>query len=351
MTGKQKVTLAMLAERLNVTTTTVSKALNGKSGIGLEMVERVRQLAREMNYQPNSIARSLRSRSTDAVGVLITGDIASPWYSKLVSKLEEKLAEHNKTMMLSLGKNNIEKEKKCFEMFKGGQVAGVIVGPVFRTRGLQGIWQAINSGMPILTFNRVEELPVSYVAIDQQRGAELAVEYLINSGHKNITYLCCPENDIDSSGYTRREGFIKALHSAGLPLFPASIIQGDRTKQGGYDAAKNLLAENKKLPTALFCHNDSVALGAILALQQAGLNIPDDVSIIGFDNIEESSFSIPALTTVGDILDHLATSLVETFLNMVEQPPNEPIKKMLVPQLIKRASVKQLSNKKGGNVR
>jgi LacI family transcriptional regulator, galactose operon repressor len=343
MRRTENVTLATLAKRLNVTTTTVSKALRSKPGISAEMVQRVNSLARELKYSPNFAAQSLKMNSVDSIGVLVTSDINNPWYSQLVSCLEGKLAENGKTMILSLGKNDYVKERKCLQNFTGGRVAGVIVGPIFRERNLQNIWESLDKGLPMVMFNCMDELPVSYVAIDQQAGAKIAVEHLIDNGHKSIAYLCCPSGDLLEAGKTRKDGFEQALFEHDLPVFGKNIIPGNASKRGGYDAMQTMLAERRDdLPSAIFCHNDSVALGAMLAIQQAGLSIPDDISLIGFDDIEESSLSMPGLSTIGGVMHELSSGLVETMRSIIKNNPYNPVKQLIMPKLIKRKTVKQL---------
>lgn len=339
------VTLATLAERLNVTTTTVSKALRGKPGISETTVNKVRALAQELNYQPNVAARNLKKNATDSIGLLITSDIVNPWYAQLVSSIECELAKHGKTMVLSLGKDDYEKERHCLEAFGGGRVAGVIVGPIFRKRNLQNIWQSLNHGLSMVMFNCMDHMPVDYVAVDQAEGARLAVNHLIENGHRRIGYLCCPPSDVEETGKTRRQGFEQALFDHDLPVFGRDIVLAENTKQGGYEAMKAILAEPRdNLPTAFFCHNDTVALGAMLAIQQAGLSVPKDISLIGFDDIEESALAFPPLTTMGNIKGRLAEELVRTLLESIDGTgPGHRVQKDIAPELIVRHSVRNLA--------
>ena len=344
MKNNGNITLATLANKLNVTTTTVSKALRGKPGIGPDMVKKVQALARELNYQPNFAAQSLKKNSIDSIGLLITSDITNPWYAQLVSSIEAELSKHGKTMILSLGKDDYEKERNCLEAFRGGRVAGVIVGPIFRQRNLENIWQSLNHGLPMVLFNCMDEMPVDYVAVEQAEGARIAVNHLIENGHKRIGYLCCPEGDSQEAGKSRREGFEAALFANDIPLYGRDIVKAPTSKKGGYYVMKELLKQDKsKLPTAFFCHNDNVALGAMMAIQQAGYSVPENFSLVGFDDIEESSLAFPPLTTVGNIKNKLARELVDTILNFVEnQKESKRIKKEVKPELIIRDTVRKL---------
>jgi DNA-binding LacI/PurR family transcriptional regulator len=338
------ITLATLADRLNVTTTTVSKALRGKPGIGLEMVKKVQDLARELNYQPNFAAQSLKKSSSDSIGLLITSDITNPWYAQLVSSIESELSKRGKTMILSLGKNDYEKERNCLEAFRGGRVAGVIVGPIFHKRNLENIWQSLNHGLPMVLFNCMEEMPVNYVALNMAAGAKLAVDYFVEMGHRRIGYLCSSEGDLQEMGKTRREGFEQAMFEHGFPLIGTDIIMGGITRKSGYEAMKTLLSQpGRKLPTALFCHNDSVAYGAMTAIHRAGLSVPEDFSLIGFDDLEESCSTEPPLTTIGGVKEELANELVDAILDMAKTKTVKRIKKEIFPKLIIRETVIKLT--------
>jgi len=338
------VTLSVLARRLNVSTTTVSKALHGKPGIGAAMVERVHALARELKYQPNFAAQQLKTNAVDAVGVLITGDIVNPWYSQLVSGLADKLFACGHTMVLALGKDDLEREREVLNGFSGGRVGGVIIGPIVRQRDFQPLWEAWDKGVPVVAFNCVEELPLSYVAIDQRAGARLAVEHLIAQGHRRLVYLGCPPVDMQESGATRSDGFVNAMFDHDLPLTKQSIIPGDNTRRCGYENMKVLLTlPADRRPTAIFCHNDNVALGAMLAVQQAGLKVPDDISLIGFDDIGESALSVPGLTTIGGVMQELSAGLVQVMRQLMEHRPITPIRQLITPKLIERMSVKSLN--------
>ena len=343
MRNTGNITLATLAKKLNVTTTTVSKALRGKPGIGPEMVRKVQDLARELNYQPNFAAQSLKKQSSDSIGLLITSDITNPWYAQLVSCIESELASRGKTMILSLGKNDDEKERKCLEAFRGGRVGGVIVGPIFRKRNLENIWHFFNTGIPMVLFNCMDEMPVNYVAIDQSHGAKIAIEYLIKMGHRNIAYHGCPSGDCVEVGKSRKEGYMQALFENDIPLAGKNITTGFSGKTGSYKAMKEMLKNRgKDFPTAFFCHNDEVALGAMLAIQQAGLSVPGDISLVGFDDIEESILTMPQLTTVGGVMLPLASGLVETIHDIIEEKPEKSIKKFITPEFIERKSVKKI---------
>ena len=345
------VTLATLARRLQVSTTTVSKGLRGLPGIGPEMVQKINDLARELNYRPNVFARGLKMSCSTAIGVLITSDIINPWYAQLVSRLEEELGQKGYTVTLGLGKDDAVKEQRCLDAFFGGHVAGVIAGPIFHQRDLQPLWEFFQSGPPMVLFSCLDEMPVSYVGIDHVAGTKKAIDNLVKHGHRRIGYLCCADLTMREPIRTRKEGFETGLFSHDLPLIGKDIISGQATVRDGYRVMTELLETRRNdLPTAFFCHNDAVALGAIRALHRAGLRVPDDMSLIGYDDIEESSISDPPLTTMGGIMDQLIPRLVAVLLDQIEHPVDVPTREQILPELIERESVASVGKQEGYSI-
>jgi len=341
--NQRGVTLATLAQQLQVSTTTVSKALRGLPGVGPEMVRKVKDLAREMRYRPNVFARGLKMSRSTTIGVLITSDIINPWYAQLVSRLEEEVAQQGYTVTLGLGKGDAAKEQRCLDAFLGGHVAGVIAGPIFNRRDLQPLWEFYQNGPPLVLFSCLEEMPVNYVGIDHVEGMKKAVDHLATHGHRRIGYLCCASPILRESNRTRREGFEAGLFGHDLPLIGKDIILGPATIRDGCRAMSELLDTRRSdLPTAFVCHNDAVALGAIQALHRAGLRVPHDMSLIGYDDIDEASISDPPLTTMGGIMDELVSRLVAVLMDTIEDKSGQLVREQIVPALVDRESVKRL---------
>jgi DNA-binding LacI/PurR family transcriptional regulator len=338
----QPVTLATLADILNVSTTTISKALNGKAGISEHMVQRVRKLASEMNYKPNLAGQLLKGVQNQCIGVLMALDMTNPWNAWFVSSLETELEAAGKTMLLSVGKNDEQKERRCYEQLICGGVGGIIAGPIFRQRQLENVFQMKNSRTPLMVFNCMETLPVSYVAIDLAAGAEIAVTHLIEQGHTDIGYLCSVHWQEHEVGGTRRQGYERALFAHNLPLYGHRIIEAPGNTQSAYEQMDHLLTQHplNELPTAFFCQSDQVAIGAMHAIQKHGYTVPRDFSIIGFDNMPTISptFCTP-LTTVGDALSRLVKGLVQGICKLMSDPNVDLIQRKIVPQLIERESV------------
>ncbi|MEN8255055.1 MAG: LacI family DNA-binding transcriptional regulator [Verrucomicrobiota bacterium] len=343
--------MATLAQRLEVSTTTVSKALRGLPGIGPETVRKVNDLARELNYRPNMFARGLKMSTSTEIGVLVTGDIINPWYAQMVSQLEEELGRKGYTVTLGLGKDDTAKEQRCLDAFQGRQVAGVVAGPIFHQRDLQPLWEFCQNGSPMVLFSCLDEMPVSYVGIDHVEGTKKAIDHLVEHGRRRIGYLCCVDLTMREPTRTRREGFEEGLFNHDLPLVGKDIIPGQATAKDGFRAMAELLDTRREdMPTAFFCHNDAVAMGAMRALHRAGLRVPDDVSLVGYDDIEESAICDPPLTTVGGIMDQLVPRLVEVLLHRIEHPGEALVRERILPKLIERESVAPLGAVKSSGV-
>ena len=332
---RKNVTIAEMASHLGVSTATIAKALNGQGRISPAMVEKVRNLARELHYVPNSAARALRTNVKDAVGVLITSDIINPWYSQLVSLLEAELSKRKLTMLLALGKEDTEKIWHVQENFFGNRVAGIIAGPFSYANGLNHLQPAISRNIPLVVFNNLENQPLNFVAIDQEKGAELAIEHLLQLGHQKIVYLGCPHSDEPIIPATRYAGFCNVIRKHGLPVM---VIKAQGVgRQEGFRLMHEILERYpaEKRPTAIFCHNDDIALGALMAIKDANLRVPEDIAVVGFDDIAEASYSLPALTTVGGVMESLATELVKALECVIA---GKRVQKLIKPELIIRAS-------------
>ncbi len=327
-----------MARELGVSTATVAKALNGQGRISAAMVERVRSLARKLKYVPNISARSLRTNIKDAVGLLITSDITNPWYSLLTSELAEQFAKRGLTMLLALGKGSEERIKLAQENFFGGRVCGMICGPIINGKHLEQLRPVLDRQIPLVVFSNLERLPVNFVALEQEKGAQLALEHLYALGHRRICYLGSPTCGQRHFPGTRAYGYSSFMENHSLPTDYMTLSEQDR--KNAFEAVTSRLANRNlaEFPTALFCHNDDIALGALLAIQQAGLKIPQDISVTGFDDIAEASYSLPALTTIGGVMDAMASELVNALDFAVKEQPGKFFQSFITPKLILRAT-------------
>lgn len=334
MKKKQTVTVATLAEKLGVSTATVAKALNGQGRISEATIRRVKELAKELKYVPNQAARSLRTNVKDTVGLLITSDISSAWYSALVSQLETEFSRRGLTMLLALGKSDQKKIGHAMESFFGGRVRGIIAGPISNQRDMEFLQAAEDHGIPLVIFSNLEKLPINFVALDQEAGARIMLEHLYQLGHRRIAYF----GALSPLPGTRQAGYHSFMEK--FDLEPENIHLDEFSRKGAYDKMTQLLKTKtvSELPTALLVHNDDMALGVLLALQQAGIKVPEEISVTGFDDIAESSFCIPGLTTIGGIMESMVKELVDTLDYAVLNTNGPPQQRFIIPKLIQRAT-------------
>ena len=335
----EKVTLETLAGRLGLSVATISKALSGKGRIGEETRLKIRRLADDLGYVPNIMARSLQREASDTVGLLLLGDITNPWHSKIVSFLSERLEELGRTMMLSVCSGNPMRLRHAVASFIGGSVQGIIAGPVADDATMEQFRPALARHLPIVFFGNLRPIPQNFVTPDQEYGGYLATEFLVSLGHRRIAFASWNDDEISVPG-TRFRGYSEQMKRHGLK---PQLIFSNQTKisrHGAYCLAceKIVVLPPEQRPTAIFCHNDDMALGIMMALQQHGIRIPDDISIMGFDDIDEAAFAYPNLTTIGGIKEIYPARLCQTLLKAISAPQEILAQQYIRPELVIRQS-------------
>lgn len=287
------VTIKDIAKVAGVSHTTVSRALNGNPAISFETTERIQQLARQMGYVPSAVAQSLLSRRTQTIGMVIT-TIADPFIVHVVEGAEQVAQEAGYSIFLNTSHNNPDQEMAVVETFQRRRVDAIIVTSS-RVGSLYSS-QLDQIKVPIVLINNQEEGEFLYsVAVDNFQGAQLATEHLLTLGHRRIGYVGAA--DRPKSNGQRLEGYATALNQAGLTLDPLLVISppGDTDLERGRASLETLRAEHA---TAAFCYNDLTAIGLLLECHQQGISVPQELSIIGFDDIEPALYTTPTLTTI-----------------------------------------------------
>ncbi len=338
----KKATIVDVARHAGVSITTAYKAINDKPGINAKTKARVEQLAAHLNYRPNMVARSLRNRKTNIIGVLISFDLECRWYASLADRLIGKFREKGYNVLLSLADpNDPDSEKKNADLMIGGQAEGVIAGPIWRRSRLEPYRDLIGHGPPAVFFGSSEDIPVCSVDIDYVDGVRQIVDYLVACGHRRIGYIC--GHDEPAIANTRAYGLQKAMLEAGLRLRPDDVMKGRGSYESGYETMREYLRQHgDDLPTALFCHSDVSAISAIKVAKEQGLSVPQDISIVGHDGIREGLYCDPSLTTVGSVLDALTTALRDNLLKKIADP-GHMAQEFIKPKLIIRDSVADIN--------
>lgn len=290
----QKIKLSTIAESLGLSTATISLALRDSPLVAADTRERIKEQARAMGYIYNRRAASLRTSRSGIIGVVVH-DIMNPFYGEILKAIESELDRRSHTFILSNHYDSVEKQRSFIEMLLQLGGDGVIMSPAIGTP-LEDVELAENNSMPaILVARQMEGCELPTFRGDDSYGISLATNHLISLGHRSIAMV--GGTDQTSTGRDRYQGYVNALRKAGIEVDPELRISGPRSKQAGFDAAVDFLSLPQK-PTAAVCWNDLVAIGFMNGIARAGLQAGRDISVTGYDDLEEASIATPSLTTV-----------------------------------------------------
>jgi LacI family transcriptional regulator len=325
MTALSRLTIEEIAELADVSRSTVSRVLNNHPSVRPAVRARVQQVIAEQRYTPRAAARSLASRRTDAVGLLIPRSAAAifadPFFPHVIQGITETSSKRGFFLMLSMV--TAEREQDFYErVVAGHHVDGLIMlssdidDPILPL--------LIRDATPLVLVGRHPYLPdVCSADVDNQGGAVLAVRHLIELGHRRIATITGPL--YMAAAMDRRDGYKQALAEAAMPVRPERIVESDFTQGGGYRAMQKLLNLDQP-PTAVFVASDPMAAGALRAVHEAGLRVPEDVAVASFDDLPLASMLTPTLTTVHQPLYELGAAAADLLLNRLdlssEQPPS-----------------------------
>jgi len=327
------VTIRDVAAQAGVSVSTVSHVINGTRFVEPVTEARVRSAIHDLSYRPNSIARSLRRRSTATIGLLVP-DNSNPFFAEVARLIEDIGFEQGFSVILCNSDGLQAREATYVNVLLSRQVDGLLtISAGAHPDFLKAI---LDARVPVVVVDRAAgEWPVDQVLVDNEEGGYLAGRYLAELGHRNIGCIAGPRTATPSAG--RIVGFRRALDEAGITLPDQAVVSGDFQYGGGASAMHTLIEHQPEL-TAVFATNDQMALGAISALQRAGLRIPDDLSVIGFDNIPQAAAFYPALTTLAQPFEALARESLRLLIERINGSLAEPVRIVLHPQLIERES-------------
>ncbi len=335
---KRKVTIKDIARVANVSHTTVSRALNNKSRIKSETKERILAIARELNYQPNFVARSLVMKRSKTLGLVIT-TIANPFYTELALGIESTARKLGYTIIVSFTHSDLSIEAASIDMLRSKGVDGILFSSAHMVD--PNIVKLAEEDFPIVLVNRRTYHPlvkekVDYVGVDNMRGGYLAVEHLIRLGHRRIGVI--GGSSESSVGFERLEGGKRALEVYGVEPSPNYFLEGNFLKESGYQGGMRFL-EMASPPSAVFATNDYMALGVYQAFMEKGLKVPEDIAIVGFNDIEFTSMKGIELTTIGQKKYEMGAIAVKLLVERIEGGKSESAKEIfLEPELIIRKS-------------
>ncbi len=290
----QKIKLSTIAESLGLSTATISLALRDSPLVAADTRERIKEQARAMGYIYNRRAASLRTSRSGIIGVVVH-DIMNPFYGEILKAIESELDRRSHTFILSNHYDSVEKQRTFVETLLQLGGDGVIMSPAIGTPP-EDVELAEKNGMPaILIARSMEGCDLPTFRGDDSYGISLATNHLISLGHRVIAMV--GGTDQTSTGRDRYQGYVNALRKANMEVDPELRLPGPRSKQAGFEAAMAFLSLPQK-PTAAVCWNDLVAIGFMNGIARAGLVAGRDISVTGYDDLEEASIATPALTTV-----------------------------------------------------
>lgn len=325
------ITLKMVAEKAEVSVNTASRAINNKPDINLETKKRVIQIAKELGYVRNATAVALRTRKTGTIGVVIA-DNRNPFYAEVLSGMEEAAREKNYHIILANTQRDYQKEEEAINLLLAKRVDGLLIAPV-QDRD-DDIKNLIDANIPFVVVGRdFKNIEVDAIYNDEVKGGFLATEYLIKKGHKRIALIDGFLYKSPAKG--RLEGYKKALNKYRISLDESLISVGDINIEDGYKRTKQMLEKNLDF-TAIFAYNDMMAFGAMQAIKEKGLRIPEDIGLIGYDDILFSSLISPALTTIRLKKQELGVKSVKLLFSRINGNRKKTKKVMLGVELVVR---------------
>lgn len=329
-------TIKDVAKRAGVSTTTVSHVINKTRFVAEETRETVWKAIKELRYSPSAVARSLKVNQTRSIGLLATSS-ESPYFAEIIEAVENCCFDHGYTLILGNVHNDLQKQQAYLSMMAQKRVDGLLVICSEYPEGLlRMLEEHRHLPMVVMDWGKSQGDFTDTVLDNAFEGGYLAGRYLIERGHRDIGAI--PGQMERNTGGGRHAGFLKALREANIPHHEEWIVQGDFEPESGYRAMKQILRQ-KKRPTALFCGGDIMAMGAICAADELGLRVPQDISIIGYDNVRNAGYFTPALTTIHQPKVELGQKAFNMLLDRIINKREEPQTIEVHPELIERRSV------------
>lgn len=334
------VTLKEIAEELGVSKMTVSRAINNQSKVSEETRQRVLKKAKSMGYTLNYVAKSLASERTQTIGIVVPG-IRNSFFPEVIGGIEEIVYERDYHLILTHSAEQWDREIDALETLQARRVDGILISVAESIENYDYYKSIMKSNIPLVFFNRCAEgINANCVKINDKRSAYQITKHLIEThGYKHIAHLMGPEKI--SNSRERKEGYLSALQEYGLEINEKWIVEAGFNEDGGYDSMKKLLhLSNEDFPRAVVAVNDPVAFGAMEAIHEFGLKIPDSIAVVGFtDDIRSSTNLIQCpLTTVRQPAFELGKRAAEKLINSVENEL-EPIEtKELKTEIVFRKS-------------
>ncbi len=326
-------TIRDVAEHARVSTTTVSHVVNSTRKVDPRTAARVEAAIKALGYRPNALARSMRRGRTHTVGIVVP-DIANPFFGDLARSLEDHMFEAGYSAIICNSDGDEDKEARYLDVLLSKKVDGLLL--IAASQPSEGLRHLVESGPPTVVVDReLGDLPVSQVMVENHRGGYLAGRHLLELGHRDIAVIAGPGGTGTSA--RRLEGFRHAIDEAGLRIRQERIFRGDFRAASGRAAMDGWL-QSAVPPTAVFAENDLMAIGALSSAHTSDVDVPVDLSVVGFDGIAFGADVTPPLTTVAQSTNDVATTAIEMLFERLRDREAPPQRVELPVSLLVRGS-------------
>ncbi|HAS6067864.1 TPA: substrate-binding domain-containing protein [Vibrio vulnificus] len=326
-------TIKDVSEYAGVSQATVSRVVNGSCRVSHDKKLRVEKAIQVLGYRPNAIAQALASSRTGSIGIIVP-ELGGPFYSGILHCIEEQFRRFGYHVIVTAGHNSEQSQRESVEFLLGRRVDAMIL----HTQNLSDDYliELESKGIPLVLVNRfIPELASSCIDIDNELGGRLATEYLLQRGHHSIACITGPLDKSDARG--RLQGYRKALEAAGIEYDEALVSEAGFTEESGASAMRKLLNRGHTF-SAVFACNDHMAFGAFEVMKEQRIRIPEDVSLVGFDDILFARYLTPALTTVNFPIEQMSLEAVQLTLQILNKNKRD-VNFRLSPTLVIRESV------------
>jgi LacI family transcriptional regulator len=334
---RSKITIHDIARELNVNAATVSRALNDHPAISEETKKKVKAIASKLHYQPNKIASSLRLGKSRIIGVIVPSAEIN-FFGSVIHGIEKVASENDYNVIIYQSNELLENEQKGIETFLRSRVDGVLASLSKQTKSFSHFIDLKKRGVPLVLFDRIDDaINTPCVVIDDYKGAYMATEHLVKQGYKHIAHIAGQKHVF--IWQQRLKGYMAALKDNGLPVNKELIVYGDVSIEGGRKCMNKLLW-NRQVPDAVFAVEDFTALGALEALKEAGIKVPEEIGLIGFANEKFGAYITPSLSTIDQQTVRMGEEAARLFFDRQGKDfYKSPFQKLLLdPVLIQRES-------------
>ncbi|TCN24181.1 LacI family transcriptional regulator [Mesobacillus foraminis] len=328
-------TIRDVAREAGVSVATVSRIINNKGEASPETIARVKRVIKELNYKPNSLAKSLSKRNSDLIALLVP-TLSNPFFPELVKAIESAANEQGYNIYLCNSDDKRFKVKYYLDSMVDHYVSGAIINSLHVDE--KDLEMLEERGIKTITIDRANfEHPYSAVTVDHQLGAEQAVTHLIeDEGCRKIVFISGPRGE--KSAEDRLKGFKHSIEKSGLPV-ETSVVYGDFGTESGYHGLQSLI-EKGTVFDSIFSSNDAMAIGAMKACYEYGIKIPEQVKVIGYDNISFASFMAPSLSTIDQRKGEIGKLAIQELIRLIQNGEEKPKQYRLEPQIVIRQSTK-----------